>query len=712
LTVEPLAPVSAAPKRSVTTRRGFSARALLVAIILVALIPPLGIGGWLTKQTIDAEREQLERSVQQRAREISNILDREILGAIGIISALATSEMLRREDFKGFYDWARGISQDQGFGILLYRPDRAEQLINTVFPFVTPVPWGFAAPKEFRDRAVAAGGPTVFDLVYGPAAKTMAVAVAVPVRIDGDTKFILVAAIPADRVAEIFKLVQLPPDMIATIVDRNLAIIARSSKHEEFVGKVVPERRGSPASGAGGIVEADNMEGVPTRRYFQQSAVTGWTVSVGAPASEFQTPYWLSPAGFTLLTGTLVALALALAYGIGGHISRTVAKLKEIARELPNGDAAAVGASHLREANDMIGALRVASESLQSNDAQQRFALEAAGIGTWSWDVINNVYSWSPRGFEIFGFSETYQPSVENFFAAIHPADRARIRSNLQSCFLDLDRYDNEYRIIPHGTDKVCWVAGRGRVERDASGSVVFIHGTFQEITGRKEAERERDDLRRKLMDAQENERLRLAHELHDQTGQILTASLLELKQLGSKVGKDDDKSIQRLREQLEEIGRTVHRIAHELRPTAIEDLGLQAALANHISDWSAQYSIPVDFHCNKDGLDRLSGEIQTAVYRIVQEALTNVARHASGVTAVSVILDRMETALNLTIEDDGCGFDVERPRTGANGGGLGLAGMRERAGLIGGTFEIESSEGTGTTLFVRIPTCQDRKIA
>jgi signal transduction histidine kinase len=225
----------------------------------------------------------------------------------------------------------------------------------------------------------------------------------------------------------------------------------------------------------------------------------------------------------------------------------------------------------------------------------------------------------------------------------------------------------------------------------------------------------ERDDLRRRFMQAQEDERLRLAHELHDQTAQILTAALLELKVHELQLTDYGRNRARMLRISLEQMGKTLHRIAWELRPASIDELGLTSALGNYIAEWSHQYAIEADFHCGYSRLDSISDEKRTAIYRIVQEALTNIAKHATGATSVSVVIDCSGSILRLTIEDNGAGFDAT-PATPAAGerreGGLGLAGMRERLTLIGGEFEIESSGGAGTTIYARLPLDSERLIA
>jgi PAS domain S-box-containing protein len=197
----------------------------------------------------------------------------------------------------------------------------------------------------------------------------------------------------------------------------------------------------------------------------------------------------------------------------------------------------------------------------------------------------------------------------------------------------------------------------------------------------------ERNQLRRRLLQAQEEERIRLARELHDQMGQRLAAVMLELKGLEPLIGPRDRSRLRPLQNTLDEMGKSLHHVAYELRPAAIDELGLNVALINYIQDWSERYGIDADFHDGFTGYDKISDETRTAVYRIVQEALTNTAKHAKGARAVAVVLDSAGDLLQLTIEDDGCGFDValeEGKR--AKRKRLGLAGIRERLALLSGS--------------------------
>jgi PAS domain S-box-containing protein len=226
------------------------------------------------------------------------------------------------------------------------------------------------------------------------------------------------------------------------------------------------------------------------------------------------------------------------------------------------------------------------------------------------------------------------------------------------------------------------------------------------EITRREQAEADRRGLQQRLTSAQEDERRRIARELHDQMGQHLAAlglGLQVVKDATPEPGPTRDR-LQSLQTLTDLIGREVHNLALELRPTALDDFGLQAALANYVEGWSERSKIEVDFH--SIGLDtvRLSAVVETALYRVVQEALTNVLKHAAA-HRVSVVLRRTPSQVSALVEDDGRGFDTDPPAAAsATERRLGVLGMRERVALVGGTLTIESGTGRGTTVIARVP--------
>ena len=151
-------------------------------------------------------------------------------------------------------------------------------------------------------------------------------------------------------------------------------------------------------------------------------------------------------------------------------------------------------------------------------------------------------------------------------------------------------------------------------------------------------------------------------------------------------------------------IGKEVHHLALELRPTALDDLGLHTTLVNYVEEWSERSGIEIDLHSTGLDAERLPAPLETALYRMVQEGLTNVLKHAQA-RRVSLILQRSPNQVLAILEDDGRGFDAEGViNSPGSAGHLGLLGMRERVALVGGALTVESTPGKGTTIFVRIP--------
>jgi len=245
------------------------------------------------------------------------------------------------------------------------------------------------------------------------------------------------------------------------------------------------------------------------------------------------------------------------------------------------------------------------------------------------------------------------------------------------------------------------------RVKRWANDEIGDLADAFnkmsEELAITDELRREREMLRRQLLEkvitTQEDERRRIARELHDSTSQNLTSLIVGLRimetycQQCAAQSKASD-----LREVASHTLDEVHDLSMRLRPRVLDDLGLAAALERLASEWQGRYKIPVDVVIQLN--ERLPGEVETAIYRIVQEALTNIARHASAHSA-SVLVERRGDLVRAIVEDDGIGFDVNTDHGERH---LGLLGMRERAELLNGTLTIESTTERGTSIFIEIP--------
>lgn len=226
----------------------------------------------------------------------------------------------------------------------------------------------------------------------------------------------------------------------------------------------------------------------------------------------------------------------------------------------------------------------------------------------------------------------------------------------------------------------------------------------------RQERERMRAYYLKQIISAQEEERKRIARELHDETGQVLTSLLVRLKVAAETAAPQEH--LAELREIAAQALAGVRDLARELRPSLLDDLGLVAALERYLASCGSKFGLSTDFQTTGfDDDQRLPPEVEVALYRIVQEALTNVVKHAQART-VSVVLERKDGAVIALVEDDGVGFQVASTRLhlgspetwSVEQAGLGLYGMEERAALLGGTLTLESSPGQGTTVRVEIP--------
>ena len=237
----------------------------------------------------------------------------------------------------------------------------------------------------------------------------------------------------------------------------------------------------------------------------------------------------------------------------------------------------------------------------------------------------------------------------------------------------------------------------------DSEGNVVGVSTIARDVTERGRAEQamhEKKNLQR-LIEAQEDERKRIARDLHDELGQQMTVLRLKLETAKmlcqDEVVCDKIDDIQRIAQGIDS---GIDFLAWELRPAALDDLGLIAAIGNYVKQWSQHSGIKAKLLNSSLKKVRLAPTVETNIYRILQEALNNIYKHAKA-KRVEVVLERRDDLIVLIVGDDGIGFNIKDEKNRSKG--IGLLGMKERAELMGGTLEIESAAGEGTTIFVRI---------
>jgi two-component system sensor histidine kinase UhpB len=330
---------------------------------------------------------------------------------------------------------------------------------------------------------------------------------------------------------------------------------------------------------------------------------------------------------------------------------------------------------------------------------------EALGqTGSWEQDLVSGtVFNTEANRRLFFGDdrSRGEQLEVEDYIAAIHPDDRERVMATRRELHAGAGRRDIEFRIVrPDG--EVRWIFGRATVVRDESGHWLRAYGTHADITERKRAEEELgrraqqlEALSRKLIEAQEAERRAVARELHDDFGQVLTALKLNLQRResdGSENIELVDGAIARMRD-----------LAQALRPPLLDELGLEEALRWYVEHEAKRAGLAFRLAIDPLG-QRPPAALEMTSFRVAQEALTNVIRHAQA-HLVEVELSNADHTLELVVHDDGRGFDVAAARKRAiEGESQGLISMQERVALAGGTLEIDSAPGRGTSVRAHLP--------
>jgi len=335
-------------------------------------------------------------------------------------------------------------------------------------------------------------------------------------------------------------------------------------------------------------------------------------------------------------------------------------------------------------------------------------AQELAGLGYWQYDATSGVTG-SRELRRMLGIGRDVPvQSPEWCLNLVHPEDRERVRETVLESFAKASSYELEARVLTtEGEQRILLIAGealKGDAER-----VTKVIGSCLDVTEQRERENALSEaadqlqaLSRRLVDAQETERRHLATELHDRVGQNLTALGINLDMLARRMSGLDADARHRLEESHSLIVATTRCVAgvlDDLHPPMLDDLGLGPTLRWAAQDFSRRTEIPTKVRV--DGAERrIDRQNELALLRIVQEALTNVARHA-GECAVGITVVWHPEALQVEVADDGSGFECSGPR-GATG--LGIATMRERSLAVHGQLDIDSAPGRGTRVRVVVP--------
>jgi len=340
-----------------------------------------------------------------------------------------------------------------------------------------------------------------------------------------------------------------------------------------------------------------------------------------------------------------------------------------------------------------------ADQDLRESEARLSLAADSAEAGLWELDCRRRHFWATERARSIFGFDSREEITMERFEGAVVKQDLGKIRASIQRALEKREPINVEYR-IRHGTAGMRWIVSRGRPFFNSNGEPERLLGTSIDITERKRAEGALRDLSGQLITAHEQERARLARELHDDITQRLARLAIDVGQCEQgKTGVSAQETAREVRKGLVQLSEDVHALSYRLHPSILEDLGLEEALRVEIDRFQKQES--TDARLNSTGLPAaIPREAALCLFRVAQESLRNVARHA-GARLVELSLRVLDGGLQLAVQDDGCGFD---PALDHHQPSLGLSSMKERVLMVEGELEIESAPGHGTTVLAWVP--------
>ncbi|MCB0171975.1 MAG: PAS domain-containing protein [Anaerolineae bacterium] len=346
-----------------------------------------------------------------------------------------------------------------------------------------------------------------------------------------------------------------------------------------------------------------------------------------------------------------------------------------------------------------------AEARIKQREIQLAEAQKIAQLGSWEWQIRTNKIFWSDELYRIYGLDPLETDlTYELYLDLLHPDDRNHVKKNVEIAFHTHQPFEHEHRIIrPDGVVRI--VHGRGKVILDQAGQPARMFGTSQDITERRQAEAELAELRQKLIEDRETERLHLAQELHDGPLQDLHSVTLRLGELEPMLPDENGLALMvAVQATLQHVIQTVRAMCGDLRPPALAPFGLAKAIRSHAERFQKlNPALEVQLNLTPDG-QSLPERTRLVLFRIYQHSLSNVIRHAEANTVV-VRLKLDEAQVELEIEDNGRGFTMpNRPIELARNGHLGLVGAIERAEALGGKLDIITALDAGTVIRVVVP--------
>lgn len=365
-------------------------------------------------------------------------------------------------------------------------------------------------------------------------------------------------------------------------------------------------------------------------------------------------------------------------------------------------------------------------------EAQERLVMaqKAAHCGMFDWDLEHGTRRWSDLVAELYGFGpQQFTGTEQEWFQCMLPEDRESTIAAFQRS-LQTGAFEADFRIRRRDNGEVRWMSARGLVRYDSAGKPVHVAGLSIDVTERKGAEEElkkahdqlearvqertaelraaEEDLRKlsgRLMQTQDQERRRIARELHDGLAQHLIASKMTLSMLSLGIRQDGDGVREHIADAMEQLDQAIaetRTMSYLLHPPLLDETGLKSAITWYAEGFAKRSGIEVNVDI-APGLGRLERDVETALFRVLQECLTNIHRH-SGSESASIRLSRDAGEVRLEVGDRGKGFPASPSVATGPAAGIGIQGIRERMRQLSGRMQLVSQAGAGTTVIVTVP--------
>ena len=341
-----------------------------------------------------------------------------------------------------------------------------------------------------------------------------------------------------------------------------------------------------------------------------------------------------------------------------------------------------------------------AEEALRESEGRFRLAAQAGKMFAYEWDAATDFIVRSAESAQILGIDEATRVTGQQILAKVHPEDREGLVAAVAALNPEKPYLQVSYRVV-RPDRSVIWVERTSRAHFDEQGKILRIVGMVRDITERKGSEEALLSMTRRLIEAQEQERTRIARELHDDIAQrvaLLAVNLAQLQQSPLKLFAVRDR-IGELQKETSEIATDIQTLSHQLHAAKLEHLGMASVMRGFCQEFGKQTKVRIDFQ-SQDLPSPVPPEVSLCLFRVLQESLHNSAKH-SGAQHVEVVLWGTPNEIHLVVSDSGSGFDSEGAKQSR---GLGLISMEERLRVLKGTFSVESQAERGTKIHARVP--------